>query len=52
MFLGTIKLGREITVERTCCGNGGCGEIRILVTVNHAMCWFISKEEVAEARRV
>lgn len=52
MFLGAIKLGRKVAVESTCCGNVGCGEIERLVTVNHAICRFVCKEEVTEARRM
>ena len=52
MFLGAIKLGRKVTVESTRCGNVGCGEIKRLVTVNHAVCRFVCKEEVTEARRM
>ena len=52
MFLGTIKLGRKVAVESTCCGNVGCGEIKRRVAVNHAICRFICEEEVTEARRV
>ena len=47
-----MKLGRKITVERTCCGNvRGC-KIKLLVTVDHAIGRFVGKKEVAEARRV
>lgn len=51
MFLGPMKLGRKITVKRTCCGNIGGGKMKLLVTVNHAIGRFVGKKEVAEARR-
>ena len=47
-----MKLGRKITVKRTCCGNIGGSEMKLLVTVDHAIGWFVGKKEVAEARRV
>ena len=47
-----MKLGRKITVKRTCCGNIGRGEMKVLVAVDHAIGGFVGKKEVAEARRV
>lgn len=47
-----MKLGRKITVKCTCCGNIRGGEMKILVTVNHAIGRFVGKKEVAEAGRV
>jgi hypothetical protein len=47
-----MKLGRKITVESACCRNIGCGKVKLLVTVDHAIGGFVGEEEVAEARRV
>lgn len=47
-----MKLGRKITVKRTRCGDIGGSEMKLLVTVDHAIGRFVGKNEVAEARRV
>lgn len=44
-----MKLDCKITVKRTCCGYIGGGEIKLLVTMNHAIGRFVGEKEIAEA---